>query len=30
MIELMENAADPGPISGPAREEWEKEQEGHE
>ena len=28
--QLVESAADPGPISGPAREEWEKEQEGHE
>ena len=30
MAKLVESAADPGPISGPAREEWEKEQEGHE
>lgn len=30
MAKLVESATDPGPISGPAREEWEKEQEGHE
>ena len=30
MAKLVESAADPGPISGPAREGWEKEQEGHE
>ena len=27
MIDLMEATADPGPVSAPAREEWEKEQE---
>lgn len=26
MVELMENAIDPGPVSGPAREEWEEAQ----
>ena len=30
MIDLMEATADPGPISQPAREEWEKEQNGGE
>lgn len=30
MIDLMEATADPGPISQPAREEWEKEQEAAE
>ena len=30
MIDLMEATADPGPISEPAREEWEKEQEADE
>ena len=30
MINLMEATADPGPISQPAREEWEKEQNGGE
>lgn len=30
MAKLMESAADPGPTSDPAHEEWEEKQESHE